>query len=257
MRRPIPYALILACTLSAALASPARAFDNMADTSINNMMLGTHIPPMNRAMMMGVLDDSDDARTRSGLDADRLSGTPQRPPGLPLAMQRGGSTELARTQESLAQAMTVDEAGRRQLLEAFRSGQVAAQFGEQLRHNRMDPDDLADALTAWIVIMWLIANDQLDGRSDPARLQAVADQLGPLFRSNAELRGLSPQQRAAEFERVAALSMYGIAAYMKFQQERDRSGMSTLRAAVTEAMRDMGWDLTSFDITRNGLEPRR
>lgn len=143
------------------------------------------------------------------------------------------------------------------LLQALRSGEMAAQFDELLRYNQMDPTDLADALTAYTVVMWLIVNDQLDGQSDPARLKAVSEQIGPQFRASPELRSLSPEQRAAEYERVAAMSLYGIAAYTAFEQEGDRSAKAELQAAAQESMQRVGWDLAALDITHRGFEPRR
>lgn len=177
--------------------------------------------------------------------------------GAPLTVRRGRSDALTEVHQELADVMVTDDAARARLLRALRSGEVASQFDAQLRYNRLDPGDLADALTAYVVIMWLIANDQLDGRSDPGRLKAVSDQLGPMFRSNPDLMALSQEQRAAEYERIAALSMYGIAAYTKFDQEGDRGAKLQLQAAVRESMQRAGWDLTAYDITHRGFEPRR
>ena len=72
-----------------------------------------------------------------------------------------------------------------------------------------------------------------------------------------ELRSLSPEQRAAEYERVAAMSLYGIAAYTAFEQEGDRSAKAELQAAAQESMQRVGWDLAALDITHRGFEPRR
>ncbi|WP_338071814.1 DUF6683 family protein [Billgrantia desiderata] len=134
---------------------------------------------------------------------------------------------------------------------------MASQFDELLRYNQMDPTDLADALTAYTVVMWLVANDRLDGQSDPARLKAVSEQIGPQFRAAPELRSLSPEQRAAEYERVAAMSLYGIAAYTAFEQKGDRSAKAELQAAAQESMQRVGWDLAALDITHRGFKPRR
>jgi hypothetical protein len=246
---------LLACLV--ALPSPAHAFGNMADTAINNMMLGTHIPPMNQALMTGVLDEQASSGHSAGdRSAEDHSTNFSAQSSAPLTIRRIASGPLESIQEELAATMAADEATRVQILQGLRSGVVAAEFDELLRYNQMDPTDLADGLTAYTVIMWLVANDQLDGQSDPARLRAVSDQIGPMFRSTPELQALSPEQRAVEYERIAALSLYAIAAYTKFDQEGDRAAKTQLQSAVQESMQHVGWDLTALDLTHRGFEPR-
>lgn len=242
---------LLACLV--ALPSPAHAFGNMADTAINNMMLGTHIPPMNQALITGVLDEQASSDHSAGDHSANFSAESS----APLTIRRISSGPLESIQEELAATMAADEATRVQILQGLRSGVVASEFDELLRYNQMDPTDLADALTAYTVVMWLIANDLLDGQSDPARLKAVSDQIGPMFRSTPELQALSPEQRAVEYERIAALSLYAIAAYTKFDQEGDHDAKTQLQSAVRESMQHVGWDLAALDLTHRGFEPRR
>jgi hypothetical protein len=226
----------------------------MADTSINNMMLGTHIPPMNQALMRGVLENQSSPTQGSAPGSSALH---QQTNGSPLSMRRSSNSNLNAVQDELARLITDEPSHQAEALAAIRSGQIAGEFTELLRYNGMNSDDLADGLTAWLMVMWLIVNDQLDGSSDPARIQAVSNQLGPLFRSMPELQSLTPEQRAVEFERISIMSMFGIAAYMRLSEEGNHEALAELRAAVTEGMRQSGWDLQALTITQSGFEMRR
>ncbi|MGY6564635.1 MAG: DUF6683 family protein [Halomonadaceae bacterium] len=198
-------------------------------------------------------DDDEDAPSAQGWSEPQApsESTAQ------LTIRRLESSSLESLHMELATAMAPDESTRAPLLQALRSGEMAAQFDEILRYNQMDPTDLANALTAYTVVMWLIVNEQLDGPTDPTAIHAAREQFSPLFRADPALQQLDPGQRAAEFERLASFSVLGIAAYMHHRNENDRESLRQLQDAINEGMRSSGGlDLRTLELTSTGLRPR-
>jgi hypothetical protein len=236
-------ALLLAGLLQ---GGQAYAQDLMGSITNANLMTNFHnASGMVSSTMADAVNQPEAPPTASTLAAPlRFEATPDR-------------QTIARVHAEILATVAHDPAAHTAVQEALESGAMNREFQNLLRQSDLDPEDLADALTAYVLLMWLIVNEQLDGPSDPAAIHAARDQFSPLFRADPALQQLDSAQRAAEFERLASFSVLGIAAYMHHRNENDRESLRQLQDAINEGMRSSGGlDLRTLELTSTGLRPR-
>lgn len=236
----------LALLLAGILQGQAYAQDLMGSITNANLMTNFH----NASGMV------------SSTMADAVN-QPEAPPAAstlaaPLRFEEAhGSQGIAQVHQEILATVAHDPAAHAVIQTALESGAMHHEFQNLLRQSDLDPEDLADALTAYVLLMWLIVNEQLDGPTDPAAILAARDQFSPLFRADPTLQQLDSAQRAAEYERVASFSVLGIAAYMHHRNENDRDALRQLQNAINEGMRSSGGlDLRTLELTSTGLRPR-
>jgi hypothetical protein len=248
-------------TCASVVALPAHAFDNMANTAINNMMLGTQIPVMNNAIMSGVLEEmageagEPSPPSQSALQDDGVGLIARDAPPLSIDM-RGAEPHIAQAhQEFLGLVGDADLQAIEEIRSLLASGDVRREFQSLLRSVSLNPEDLADAMTAHIIVMWAIVNERLDGNADPNGVRAVSQQFGPLFRADPGLQSLSPAERAAVFETIAALSLMAIGAQTDLDNRHEVVALEEFRSTVNLYAQEIGWpDLRRMELTQRGFQ---
>lgn len=134
------------------------------------------------------------------------------------------------------------------------SGQAMSAYSKLVASYGLRSDNVADAMTAYIVTKWLLANDV---RTNPSRtaVQAVRAQVAQICLNNPQLRSESARQMLAE-------SL--IYQFMMLDSLRERviaeGNPAQIRQIAEMANRngtnDLGVDLRSIDLANTGFRKR-
>ena len=114
--------------------------------------------------------------------------------------------------------------------------------------------DAADALAAYWVLNWMIANG---GDNNPAQTLAVRDQVRGIMSSNPAFARLDEAQRQEMAEALMLNFLMQHAAFTDAMQRRDQATLRRLGdAAVARFRNEMGVDLRQLQLTNAGFVKR-
>jgi hypothetical protein len=141
--------------------------------------------------------------------------------------------------------------GRRQVAAAMERTDPVQNWARLVASDGLRPGDTADALTAYWVMNWMIANG---GDNTRTQTQAVRNQVRPVIATNPAYARLDEAQRQ-EFAEILMLNfLIQHAAYVEAMQRGDQAVLQKLAdAAVARFRNEMGVDLRQLQLTDRGL----
>jgi len=144
--------------------------------------------------------------------------------------------------------------GGRQVAAAMERTDPVQNWARLVASDGLRPGDTADALTAYWVMNWMIANG---GDNTRTQTQAVRNQVRPVIASNPAYARLNEAQRQ-EFAEILMLNfLIQHAAYVEAMQRGDQAVLQKLAdAAVARFRSEMGVDLRQLQLTDRGLIKR-
>ena len=133
-------------------------------------------------------------------------------------------------------------------------GDVHTTFARMVVPYGLSPDDFADVMTAYMIVMWMSVNQQttLPQRS---QVQAVRSQMRDSFTSVAGQVG-NPRQRQAMAEAVMYQTCMAVAIREQAQAQSKPELLGTLASAISQNMSAGGIALANMALTDQGLVRR-
>ena len=147
----------------------------------------------------------------------------------------------------------VDPTSAKSLRAAFAKGDIIAEAGKAMRAAGLNTNNLADAMSAYLVNAWHGTRGSTDGTK--AQFRAVSNQLAEVVASTPALARTSNavKQQAAEGMILNALLVDATVSNAK----KNPSTMPAVRAAVGQGARAaFGFDLTMLNLGANGLSKK-
>jgi len=162
------------------------------------------------------------------------------------AFQRAVNSPLAQKMAETQNANASDTAKVRQLVK-YMWGKYETTFADENRRLGMPFNDVASAMTYYIVSSYLYANDiqSLDSENSVAVYRQVAEILG----KDAEFAKLKPADKQLYAELLITMGGMPIAT---FEQSRNRSDLTNLGRQNLERL--FGDKANNLQITANGIE---
>jgi len=133
-------------------------------------------------------------------------------------------------------------------------GDVRATFSRMVVPYGLSPDDFADVMTAYMIVMWMSVNQQTT-LPERSQVQAVRAQLRDSFTSAAGRVG-NPRQRQAMAEAVMYQTCMAVAIREQAQAQGKPELLGTLASAINQNMSSSGVALASMALTDQGLVRR-
>jgi hypothetical protein len=246
-------AMILAMSL--VLTSPVVAqdfpapFSGLMQSETNRMLMddlrNRNLGPLDSPQPVGP------STLRGGAPANRLTTTPS---GTSVSTHYRASAQVSarvRKQFSDYVAKQAGAEGRRQVAAAMERTDPVQNWARLVASDGLRPGDTADALTAYWVMNWMIANG---GDNTRTQTQAVRNQVRPVIATNPAYARLNEAQRQ-EFAEILMLNfLIQHAAYVEAMQRDDQPVLQKLAdAAVARFRNEMGVDLRQLQLTDQGL----
>ncbi len=170
---------------------------------------------------------------------------------------RASPAVSARVQKQFSEFMARQAGadGGRQVADAMRRTDPVRNWSQIVASDGLRPGDSADALAAYWVLNWVMANR---GDNNRAQTLAVREQVRPMIAANPAYSSLNEGQRQ-EFSEVLMLNfLIQQAAYVDAMKRGDQRAQQQLGdAAVARFKNEMGVDLRTLTLTDRGLVQRR
>lgn len=145
----------------------------------------------------------------------------------------------------------VGEQGARELDATLSSGNAISSWSGIVRSDGLRSGDVVDAITAYWMLNWVIANQADNNRQ---QMQAVRNQVRSVVANSPTLAALSNDERQEMAEALVLNFLVQHAAYGNAMQAGDRTMMRRLGdAAVTRFRNEMGLDLRQLRLTDQGF----
>lgn len=136
----------------------------------------------------------------------------------------------------------------------YRRFDVVRVWGDLVRDNALAPGTVADALAAWTVLNWGMANG---ADVDAPAARALRAQMAEALGAEPVLASMTERDRQAFSEALMLNYVYQQGAYAHAVRTRDRRLLQTLGDAAERRFRtEMGLSLRSMILSPRGLLPR-
>lgn len=243
--RPILAAAALGC----AVPAQAQMFEGLPQQlAMTNLLLQPAIDSAKRA-------------ARGETEAARRSPTtrPAAPPRAVAATSyRASPAVTARVRQQFAawlqSSTAADAAQKRQIQQALLTTDFVGQWSAAVRADGLRAGDAADALGAYWLLNWMIANGRTSNTGAEAR--AVRDQCRTLLAANPQFTRLTDAQRQEMAEIWMLNFLLHAAAYGQAMSGKDAAMLGKLGDAATARFRnEMGVDLRRLRVTPTGFVP--
>ena len=153
---------------------------------------------------------------------------------------------IAKTREQSPPAAT-------DLQRTFSSMDIIGEAGKGMRAMGLDPHNVADAYALWWVLAWSAGN-QVESPSDAPTYQAVRAQARAAFAATPGLAGRSDAEKQQFAEAMIVQAM--ILDSANDEVRGDPAQMRTLADQAKRGAREMGLDLVTMVLTKDGFRPR-
>ncbi|GAB3924815.1 DUF6683 family protein [Larkinella terrae] len=138
-----------------------------------------------------------------------------------------------------------------QLEQLFANNRLVTEFDNLLAGYGFSGRNLADALTAYLVINWQIANNQ--EFNDPNGFNNVRRVMQVALLSSEELADLQDRDKQTIAETMAYQSLIMRTAYQDLKKANNRAGLANLQKIVHKSVKDLGFDLKAVRLTSAGF----
>lgn len=168
-----------------------------------------------------------------------------------LDFSRSSSVSEAVKKLFINQISQANPAAQPKLEELFANNRLVTEFDKLLAGYGFSGRNLADALTAYLVINWQIANNQ--EFSDPNGFNNVRKTMQLALLSSEELADLQDRDKQKIAETMAYQSLIMMAAYQDLKKANNRTGLANLQKTVYKSVKDLGFDLKAVRLTSAGF----
>jgi len=155
----------------------------------------------------------------------------------------------ARFAEALGQAMP-DK--RDQIAAEMDSGTLQTQFSNLLASYGYSSRNVADVMTAYLVIAWEVVHNE-DATRSPNGIGSVHRSMQKSLAHSASMRRLTDAQKQELAETLGNLTMLAAIAKNTLVQRGDSAGLATLQDGVRTTTQKFGIDLKSVQLTDEGF----
>jgi hypothetical protein len=235
-------------TMNAAIDTVTLAEEKRSSTGRYAPGAGATIPPSEVGRVMG----------RGGVVPQRLAFAG--PGGAPAAARASAPVSLAYRADPalrrasldafLARAAASNRAGVEDLRRQFGRHDYDAVWRQLTRGSGLSGSDAADAMAAYAMLGWMIANTSLED-ADPAHVRGIRAQLAPALATDPRLA--APDTRAALGEELKILAVILHAGWQSAQREGQ---LARYADGVAEFFQGQGLDLRALSVGPSGFEPR-
>lgn len=154
----------------------------------------------------------------------------------------------------LKSSTRADAAQARAIEQQLLSTDFVRQWSAAVREDGLRAGDAADALGAYWLLNWMIANGRASNTGAEAR--AVRDQCRTLLVANPQFAALTDAQRQEMAEIWMLNFLLHAAAYSQAMSSKDAAMLDRLGDAATTRFRnEMGVDLRRLEVTSTGFVP--
>lgn len=242
--------ILAAAALGCAVPAQAQMFEGLPQQILQTRML----------LQPGI--DSAMRAARGETEAERRAarGRPAAPPPAAVAptAYRSSPTVTARVRRQFAgwlkSSANADAAQAQQIQQALLGADFVGQWGAAVRADGLRAGDAADALGAYWLLNWMIANGRDSNSGTEAR--AVRDQCRTLLAANPQFRALTDAQRQEMAEIWMLNFLLHAAAYSQAMASKDTAMLARLGDAATARFRnEMGVDLRRLRVIPTGFVP--
>lgn len=144
-----------------------------------------------------------------------------------------------------------------EIVALVKGGRLQTTFRDLLRPFGFSDRDLGDVLASHLVMSWQIANDHPEDGPRAGVMEVRRQTRETLARSD-WLRDMTDAQKQQLAETLSVGTMMLAARYFDAREAGDRAAVSTAMKDARDMGRSFGnVDLTRFDFTSRGFEPRR
>lgn len=136
----------------------------------------------------------------------------------------------------------------------FSSGILAKTFDDLLAKFGYSPDNLADVMTAYLILSWETVHNG-DATQYPRGIQAVHQHMRYALASNPQVATFSDAQKQEFAETLADLAMLSTIARKQLLAKGNTSQLQQLEQGVRETTLKLGVDVGNLQLTDNGFIP--
>lgn len=140
------------------------------------------------------------------------------------------------------------------LEQLFSAVDVVGEVGKAMRGYGLSPDNVADAYAVWWISAWSAANG-VETTDDPAIYQAVKMQARAAFAATPDFAKL-PDADRQQFAEASIIQAVLLDTANDGMRGTNPQGMAALAANARKGAKDMGIDLDTLVLTREGFRPR-
>lgn len=244
--------MLRAVVLAAVLAAPLPAAGQ--SVMFQNLQTDLLAPRLLLAPVTGL-----DAQSRTRMGApDQPRATPTRTPAPPARATTYAATPAVSArvrQQYVSWFKGISPAEAPKLDAVLARTDHVTEWGKMVRAEGLKPGDVADSLSSYWLLNWMIANGRTDG--SPAQAIAVRDQTRRVLATNSRFAALTPAQKQEASEIWMLNFLVQVSAYNHALETKDADLQRRLAQAARQRFQnEMGVDLTKLSLTPAGLVPR-
>jgi len=133
----------------------------------------------------------------------------------------------------------------------FASNKIRNQFDQLLTSYGFSSLDIADAMTAYLVINWQVVNGKELG--DKNGFEAVRKNIRATLLKNGKLKTATAVDKQKLAENFGYQSIIAMSTYRVLVNKNDRVGLNKLQQTVYQNTKQAGLDLKSYTLTNRGF----
>lgn len=138
-----------------------------------------------------------------------------------------------------------------QIVSVFAGNKIRSQFDQLLSGYGFSSLDLADAMTAYLVINWQVVNGKEFG--DRNGFEAVRQNIRATLLGNGKLKIATAMDKQRLAEHFGYQSMIAMSSYKVLLNKMDKVGLARLQQVVYQNTKQAGIDLKSYRLTNKGF----
>lgn len=157
-------------------------------------------------------------------------------------------------QEFMANLVKKQPAVKPALEKVFSGNKLRNQFDQLLAGYSYSGTNLADAMTAYLVISWQVVNGQ--EFSDRRGFDAVRKMIRENLLSSAQLANSTNASKQTATENFAYQAMIAMNTYQALVAKRDKQALERFKSTVYQNVKQSGMDLKQVKLSSNGFVKR-
>ncbi|GAB3995519.1 hypothetical protein GCM10028807_35850 [Spirosoma daeguense] len=138
-----------------------------------------------------------------------------------------------------------------QLEKLLANGRLINEFDKLLAGYGFSGRNLADVMTAYLVLNWQIANGQ--EYNNKSGFNSVREMVQESLASNSKMKNVPDAEKQKVAETMAYQSMIALAGYQNLKKKNDTAGLAKLQQSVYDSVKQLGFDLKAVQLTANGF----
>ncbi|MBF2000007.1 MAG: hypothetical protein IGS38_04755 [Synechococcales cyanobacterium M58_A2018_015] len=135
----------------------------------------------------------------------------------------------------------------------FERADVVGEFRRLLARYGYDPDNLAHAMAAFLILQWEVVTGET---ANAAQMHGAANQVADALRSSPLLDRMSDTEKQVIADSLAYQAILSVLVHRDLEQRGDFDGMQRLRASIIRGAQELGWDFERVSLTAQGFQTR-